>query len=99
MPASMMSADTGGSTNVAGSSIEMVAIGPMPGSTPISVPSSTPMKQYMMLLSDSATLKPSARLPRISIMVGSLSAAHLDRRLQRLDVGAEGNRQLQSPDE
>jgi hypothetical protein len=49
MPASMISADTGGSTNVAGSSIEIVAIGPMPGSTPISVPRSTPMKQYMML--------------------------------------------------
>jgi hypothetical protein len=41
----MMSAETGGSTKVAGSSIEMVAIGPMPGSTPMSVPSSTPMKQ------------------------------------------------------
>jgi hypothetical protein len=45
MPASMMSAETGGSTNVAGSSIEIVAMGPMPGSTPISVPSSTPTKQ------------------------------------------------------
>ena len=45
MPASMMSAETGGSTKVAGSSIAMVATGPMPGSTPISVPSSTPMKQ------------------------------------------------------
>ena len=45
MPASMMSADTGGSTNVAGRSIEMVAIGPMPGSTPMSVPSITPTRQ------------------------------------------------------
>jgi hypothetical protein len=45
MPASMISADTGGSTKVAGSSIEIVAIGPMPGNTPISVPSMTPMKQ------------------------------------------------------
>ncbi len=41
----MISADTGGRWKVAGSSMAMVAIGPIPGSTPISVPSSTPMKQ------------------------------------------------------
>jgi hypothetical protein len=41
----MMSAETGGSTNVSGSSIAIVASGPMPGSTPISVPRKTPMKQ------------------------------------------------------
>jgi hypothetical protein len=41
----MMSAETGGSTKVAGSSIEIVAIGPMPGSTPISVPSRQPTRQ------------------------------------------------------
>ena len=41
----MMSAETGGSTKVAGSSIAMVAIGPMPGSTPISVPRRQPTKQ------------------------------------------------------
>ena len=45
MPASMISADTGGSAYVVGSSIASVATGPMPGSTPISVPISTPMKQ------------------------------------------------------
>jgi hypothetical protein len=44
MPASMMSAVTGGSAYVAGSSIAIVATGPMPGSTPISVPTSAPMK-------------------------------------------------------
>ena len=38
MPASMMSADVGGTLNVIGSSIAIVASGPMPGSTPISVP-------------------------------------------------------------
>jgi hypothetical protein len=43
MPASMISADTGSSTYVAGSSIAMVATGPIPGSTPISVPSSAPI--------------------------------------------------------
>jgi len=41
----MISAETGGSVNVTGSSIAIVATGPMPGSTPTSVPSSTPPKQ------------------------------------------------------
>ena len=38
MPASMMSADTGGKMNVSGSSIAIVASGPIPGSTPTAVP-------------------------------------------------------------
>jgi len=41
----MMSAVTGGNTNVAGKSIAMVAVGPRPGKTPIAVPRKTPMKQ------------------------------------------------------
>ena len=40
----------------------MVATGPMPGSTPISVPSTQPMKQYSRLIGVKATPKPSARL-------------------------------------
>src|SRR5512140_2030906 len=98
MPASMMSADTGGSTKVAGSSIEMVAIGPIPGSTPISVPRSTPMKQYMMLLMCSATPKPSARLLSSSIFL-LLASAEPDARLERLDIGAQRDGQLESCDE
>src|SRR6478609_6549333 len=58
MPASMMSADTGGSAYVAGSSIAMVATGPMPGSTPISVPSRQPISAYIRLIGVSATPKP-----------------------------------------
>src|SRR5215467_4233699 len=61
MPASMMSAGTGGSVKVIGSSIAIVADGPIPGSTPISVPTSTPMKQYQMFWRLRATLKPSVR--------------------------------------
>jgi hypothetical protein len=38
MPASMMSAVTGGKTKVTGSSMAMVAVGPRPGNTPIAVP-------------------------------------------------------------
>ena len=45
MPASMMSAVTGAKEKVIGSSIAIVAVGPMPGSTPTRVPSSTPTKQ------------------------------------------------------
>src|SRR6476660_7911832 len=62
MPASMISADTGGSAYVAGSSIAMVATGPMPGSTPISVPSRQPMKAYSRLIGVTATPKPMERL-------------------------------------
>jgi len=36
----------------------MVADGPIPGSTPISVPVKTPIRQYSRFCSDSATLKP-----------------------------------------
>ena len=51
----MISEAVGGSVNVIGSSIAMVASGPMPGKTPISVPRSTPMKQYHRFCSVSAT--------------------------------------------
>ena len=45
MPASMIIADTGSSVNEIGSSIATVVTGPIPGSTPTTVPSKTPMKQ------------------------------------------------------
>src|SRR5688572_6335564 len=69
MPASMMSAATGGTLKVSGSSIAMVASGPMPGSTPMRVPSSTPMKQNQRFCSVSATLKPKMRLLNSSMSV------------------------------
>jgi hypothetical protein len=43
MPPNMMKAPTGSSLNVSGSSSEIVSAGPMPGSTPMAVPSSTPI--------------------------------------------------------
>src|SRR3982751_1865096 len=97
MPASMISAETGGSTKVAGSSIEIVAMGPMPGSTPMSVPRSTPMKQYMMFCQCSATPKPITRLFSRS-MLASSTPAHAEL-LERLYVRAQRNRQLQPEDE
>jgi hypothetical protein len=41
----MISEVTGESEKVIGSSIAIVAVGPMPGNTPINVPSRTPRKQ------------------------------------------------------
>src|SRR5215510_511113 len=62
MPASMISDDSGSSPKVIGSSMAMVGIGPMPGSTPISVPSRQPIRAKPRFLSDSAAPKPVARL-------------------------------------
>ena len=45
MPASRISADSGCSVNEIGSSMATVVTGPMPGNTPMMVPSNTPMKQ------------------------------------------------------
>src|SRR5215471_8471281 len=75
MPASMISAPTGGSPNVTGSSMVMVAIGPMPGRTPISVPTRHPMKQSPRLCSVKATENPSARLER-SVLTADPSQDH-----------------------
>src|SRR5947208_9500679 len=50
MPASMISAPTGGRPKVIGSSIATVAMVPMPGSTPTSVPTSAPIRHSKMLM-------------------------------------------------
>src|SRR5688500_17161136 len=73
MPASMISAATGGTLKVIGNSIAIVASGPMPGNTPISVPISTPMKQYIRFCSEKATPKPKMRLSNSSM---TASGAH-----------------------
>ena len=49
MPASMISAPTGGRPKVMGSSIATVAMVPMPGSTPTSVPTSAPVRHNNIL--------------------------------------------------
>ena len=48
-------------TIVSGNRIDMVATGPMPGSTPTRLPTSTPRKQYIRLCGSSATPKPYQR--------------------------------------
>src|SRR3954471_3707559 len=67
MPASMISAGAGSSPKVNGSSMATVATGPMPGSTPTSVPRKQPMKQYRRFCQLSATPSPNARLFSVSI--------------------------------
>jgi hypothetical protein len=63
MPDSMISDETGSPIwKVIGRSMAMVAVAPMPGSTPISVPSSTPIRQNSRFHRVEAVAKPSARL-------------------------------------
>ncbi|CUJ36683.1 Uncharacterised protein [Achromobacter xylosoxidans] len=52
---------TGGSTYVIGSSIAMVGTGPIPGSTPISVPRMQPSRAYSRFSGVNATEKPIIR--------------------------------------
>src|SRR6478735_9679286 len=68
MPASMIRAPTGSRPKVIGSSMAMVAIGPTPGSTPISVPTRQPAKASAIFCSESATPKPSCRCAIISLI-------------------------------
>src|SRR5471030_735887 len=72
MPASMISDAVGGRWNVIGISIAIVATGPMPGRTPISVPTMQPISAYSRFWKESATEKPSERLCSISISPNSI---------------------------
>src|SRR5689334_5613884 len=62
MPASMMSEPTGSVWKVIGNRMAMVASGPMPGSTPIRVPTKQPIRQSRIFVTEKATENPSARL-------------------------------------
>src|SRR5262245_28038903 len=73
MPASMISAPIGSMPKVIGSSMVMVAMGPTPGSTPISVPIRQPRKHSATFLSERATPRPRARLPTRSVTVDAPS--------------------------
>src|SRR5882757_4969551 len=59
MPASMISAPTGGRPKVIGSSMATVAMVPMPGSTPTSVPTSAPIRHSRMLIGTGIEKPPS----------------------------------------
>src|SRR5262245_12963322 len=94
MPASITIALVASSPKVIGSRIEMPASGPMPGSTPTSVPTRQPRNAYHSTAGCSATEKPSQRLSSAPIAnrpnqlpsEPGPQRAGLERRLQR---GAE----------
>src|ERR1044072_5780891 len=87
MPASMISEDNGSSPKVIGSSIAMVGIGPMPGSTPISVPRKQPISAKPMFCQDAAALKPVARLANRSTSVAPPDRQRLTERVGEHDHG------------
>jgi hypothetical protein len=67
MAASMMIAGVGSSTNVTGIKIAVAAEGPMPGRTPISVPSRQPTRAKRRLVGWSAVANPCSSRCRVSI--------------------------------
>ena len=75
MPANMISAPVGSSFTVNGSSIATVSAGPTPGSTPIAVPSVTPMKPQSRFIGASATPKPLSNADSVSLIVRPLPTA------------------------
>src|SRR3954447_20561800 len=91
MPASMIMAETGSSVNEIGSSMATVVTGPMPGSTPTSVPSRTPTKQYKRFWNVSATSKPSPMLEMRS--TGALLERRPDRQRQSQRVDEDADRE------
>src|SRR5438270_2179821 len=87
MPASMISAPTGGRPKVIGSSMATVAMVPMPGSTPTNVPTRAPIRHSKRLIGVKATPKPSARLEKRSAIAPSLNqktGKQLQRQAQRV---------------
>src|SRR5688500_10227521 len=101
MPASMISDEIGSPIwKVIGNSMAMVAVAPMPGRTPIRVPSRTPIRQKPMLARVEAVAKPSARLLRRSIAISSAQpgAETLERQPERVaedDRGEHSQRDRQ----
>src|SRR3954453_12340151 len=71
MPANMINAPTGGKPKVIGNSIATVAMVPIPGSTPTSVPTNAPVRQSRRLTGVNATPKPRARLEKSSAITPS----------------------------
>src|SRR4029453_19340152 len=103
MPASMISAPTGGRPKVMGSSIATVAMVPMPGKTPTRVPTSGPIRQSIRFMGVKATPKPRARLLIRSAIVPSLdheAREELKRQPQRIGKQqAASNRKTDADDD
>src|SRR5215217_7315431 len=71
----MIRAPTGSSPKVIGKRMAMVAIGPTPGSTPISVPTMQPRKHRARFWRERATERPSPRL----LMISDIAPSDVDR--------------------
>ena len=72
----MIRAAIGGNAYVAGKSIAIVATGPSPGNTPIKVPNTQPIKQYIKFCNVNAVSKPSDRLANNSIFYCLVNLVH-----------------------
>src|SRR3984957_4701431 len=84
MPASIKIALVASSPKVTGSRMLIPDSGPMPGSTPTSVPTRQPRKPYHSTSGRSATEKPSIRLSRVEPSTAlETEQALLERRLER----------------
>src|SRR5215470_929648 len=81
MPASITTDLVVSSPKVAGSRMLMPDKGPMPGSTPTTVPTRQPRKAYHSTSGCSATEKPSSRLSTVPMLESEHAA--LERRLER----------------
>src|SRR3954462_6133089 len=99
----MISAPTGGRPKVIGSSIATVAMVPIPGNTPTSVPTRAPIRHSSRLIGVKATPKPSARLEKSSAITPSLNhetREQLQRQPQRIgEQQAAANRQADADDD
>src|SRR4051812_34965498 len=82
MPASITMALVASRPKVIGSRMLMPESGPMPGSTPTSVPTRHPMNAYQRMSGRNATENPSSRLSSVSTVLEPEQAA-FERRLQR----------------
>src|SRR5690242_4574311 len=85
MPASMMIALVASSPNVIGSRMLMPESGPIPGSTPTSVPTRQPRKAYQRISGRRATENPSRRLSMALCTRSESQDALFERRLQHDD--------------
>src|SRR3954463_13129024 len=89
MPASMIRAPTGGRPKVIGSSIATVAMVPMPGKTPTSVPTRAPIRHIRRFVGVSATPKPRARFEKSSITPSLDQKTRKHRHRQAEDIGKQ----------
>jgi hypothetical protein len=67
----MITEGIGARLKVIGRSMESVTSGPIPGSTPMNVPTSTPTKQYRRFCIERATVNPKIRLSKSPMLTSA----------------------------